>query len=78
MVTYSEILTIKVNTSKKGFFKRNEDMLAVTRNTTHQLEFIFNFSEWLTNWNENSRKSLTRPTYQAAKQTSTVLVEVAK
>ena len=64
---------VNVKTANKGFHKRNESMLAVTKNVQQNLDFLKTFSEWLTNWNENSDKSLTRQTFQAAKQTSCAL-----
>jgi len=64
---------VNVKSGTKGFHKRNESMLAVTKNVQQNLNFLKTFSEWLTNWNAHSNKSLTRQTFQAAKQTSSVL-----
>ncbi|XP_059098007.1 uncharacterized protein LOC131892234 [Tigriopus californicus] len=61
---------VNVKTMSKGYKKKSEFMMPVSKTTQHQLQYLKKFADWLEVWGNMSEKSLTPQTKLAARQVS--------
>lgn len=69
--------TVNVKTPSKGIHKRDDSSMPVTATNQEPVKFWKDFLAWLVEWEQERKRSLTRETFFALKQTTGALIELA-